>query len=160
MSRSYQVTFWKTKRNASSKKPSYVVRWTVDRKECTKTFGGSELAENFLSDLRQAARRGEWFDTDTGLPESMLKAKNASTWLEFARVYLNIQWPHQAAKTRANTVEALVMVTLALTAARQNRHCFAGRCVTTCSSPKTASQRSATRRPSPHCAGWRALRCR
>ncbi|MFI9553132.1 tyrosine-type recombinase/integrase [Nonomuraea endophytica] len=121
MSRSYDVKFWKIKRNASSKKPSYVVRWTVDGKECSKTFGGSEHAENFLSDLRQAARRGEWFDTDTGLPESMFKAKNARTWLEFARAYLNVQWPHHAAKTRANTVEALVVVTLALTAARQSR---------------------------------------
>ncbi|RVX39111.1 site-specific recombinase XerD [Nonomuraea polychroma] len=121
MSRSYQVKFWKIKRNASSKKPSYVVRWTVDGKECSTTLGGSELAENFLSDLRQAARRGEWFDTDTGLPESMLKAKSARTWLEFARAYMNVRWPHQAAKSREGTVETLVAVTLTLTTGRNGR---------------------------------------
>ncbi|MFI6498701.1 tyrosine-type recombinase/integrase [Nonomuraea typhae] len=121
MSRSYDVKFWKTKRNASSKKPSYVVRWPVDGKVHSKTFGGSELAENFLSDLRQAARRGEWFDTDTGLPESMLKARNARTWLEFARAYLNVRWPHQAAKSREGIVETLVAVTLSLTTERKGR---------------------------------------
>ncbi|MEW1842659.1 tyrosine-type recombinase/integrase [Nonomuraea angiospora] len=115
MSRSYKVKFWKIKRNASSKKPSYVVRWTVEGEPFSTTLGGKELAENFLSDLRQAARNGEWFDTDTGLPESMFKAKNARTWLDFARVYMEARWPHQAAKSRKDTVECLVAVTLALT---------------------------------------------
>ncbi|WP_433188768.1 tyrosine-type recombinase/integrase [Actinoallomurus sp. CA-150999] len=119
--KSYDVKFWKTKKNASSKTPSYVVRWIVAGKECSKTFRGSELAENFLSDLRQAARRGEWFDTDTGLPESMLKAKNARTWLEFAEAYVRIRWPHQAANSRASAVDALLVVTVALAAERKGR---------------------------------------
>ncbi|MGN9847300.1 hypothetical protein ACTMTI_55410, partial [Nonomuraea sp. H19] len=63
----------------------------------------------------------EWFDTDTGLPESMLKAKNARTWLEFARAYMNVRWPHLAAKSRQNSVESLVAVTLALTTHRKGR---------------------------------------
>ncbi|TYB71296.1 tyrosine-type recombinase/integrase [Nonomuraea sp. PA05] len=121
MSRSYKVTFWKIKRNTSSKKPSYVVRWTVEGKENSRTLGGKELAENFLSDLRQAARRGEWFDTETGLPESMLKAQNSRTWLEFARAYMTSRWPHLAAKSRENIVESLVVVTMTLTLDRKGR---------------------------------------
>ncbi|MCF6467442.1 site-specific integrase [Nonomuraea sp. MG754425] len=121
MSRSYKVKFWKIKRNASSKKPSYVVRWTVDGKECSSTFGGSQLAENFLSDLRQAAKNGEWFDTETGLPQSMLKAKNSRTWLALARAYMKAHWPHLAPTSRSNTMETLVAVTLVLTADRKGR---------------------------------------
>jgi integrase len=119
--KSYDVKFWKIKRNASSKRPSYVVRWTVAGEACSATLRGSELAENFLSDLRQAARRGEWFDTATGLPESMLKAKNARTWLEFAAAYVRIRWPHQAAKSRESAADALLAVTPALVSDRRGR---------------------------------------
>ncbi|MEU7857886.1 site-specific integrase [Nonomuraea sp. NPDC049141] len=121
MSKSYKVKFWKIRRNASSKKPSYVVRWTVDGKPFSNTLGGSELAENFLSDLRQAAKNGEWFDTDMGLPQSMLKAKNSRTWMAFARAYMKARWPHLAPGTRQNVAEALVAVTLVLTTDRKGR---------------------------------------
>lgn len=121
MSRSYKVKFWTIKRNASSKKPSYVVRWTVEGKQHSRTLGGKELAENFLSDLRQAARRGEWFDIGTGLPESLVKVKNARTWLDFARAYMNVRWPHLAASSRKNAVEGLVGVTMALVTDRKGR---------------------------------------
>ncbi|WP_113704719.1 tyrosine-type recombinase/integrase [Nonomuraea lactucae] len=120
MSRSYKVKFWKTRRTPS-KKPSYQVRWVVEGEAQCSTFGMSEQAENFLSELRQAARHGEWFDTDTGLPESMLKARNSRTWLQFARAYVNRRWPHQAAKSREGTIETLVAVTLALTTDQKGR---------------------------------------
>lgn len=121
MSESYKVTFWKIKRNASSKTPSYVVRWTVDGAPFSTTLGGKELAENYLSDLRQAAKKGEWFDTTTGLPQSMLKAKTSPTWLALARAYMNAHWPHLAPSSRKNTHETLVEVTLVLTADRKGR---------------------------------------
>ncbi|WP_223166245.1 hypothetical protein [Nonomuraea sp. SYSU D8015] len=121
MSESYKVKFWKIKRNASSKKPSYVVRWTVDGEPFSTTLGGKELAENYLSDLRQAAKNGEWFDTETGLPQSMLKAKNSRTWLALARAYMEAHWPHLAPNSRKNTSETLVAVTLVLTADRRGR---------------------------------------
>jgi hypothetical protein len=119
--KSYDVKFWKIKRNTSSKTPSYVVRWTVAGQPQSTTIRGSELAENFLSDLRQAARRGEWFDTTTGLPESMLKAKNARTWLEFTTAYVRIRWPHQAAKSRESAADALLAVTPILVSDRRGR---------------------------------------
>jgi integrase len=119
--KSYDVKFWKIKRNTSSKKPSYVVRWTVAGEPQSTTIRGSEMAENFLSDLRQAAKNGEWFDTVTGLPESMLKAKNARTWLEFAKAYVQMRWPHQAAKSRESAVDCLMTVTPVLVADRKGQ---------------------------------------
>ncbi|MBT2208715.1 site-specific integrase [Actinomadura sp. NEAU-AAG7] len=119
--KSYDVKFWKIKRNASSKLPSYVVRWVVGGEKQSTTIRGSELAKNYLSDLRQAAKRGEWFDTVTGLPESMLKAKNARTWLEFATAYVRIRWPHQAATSRQATTESLTAVTPVLVTDRRGR---------------------------------------
>lgn len=109
--KSYDVKFWKIKKNASNKKPSYVVRWTVAGHPYSTTIRGSEMAENYLSDLRQAVKKGEWFDTVTGLPESMLRAKNARTWLEFAKAYVRVRWPHQAATSRAGIVDSLLTVT-------------------------------------------------
>jgi integrase len=119
--KSYDVKFWKIKRNTSSKKPSYVVRWTVAGEPCSTTIRGSEMAENFLSDLRQAAKNGEWFDTVTGLPESMLKAKNARTWLEFAKAYVRVRWPHQAAKSREGVTDTFMTITPVLVTERKGQ---------------------------------------
>jgi hypothetical protein len=83
----YDVKFWTIYRNKSSKTPSYVTRWQVGGRRKTKTYRTKALAENFLSDLRQAAQRGEAFDIETCLPESMTKAKNAATWLAFVQAY-------------------------------------------------------------------------
>ncbi|GAA0983999.1 hypothetical protein GCM10009555_056890 [Acrocarpospora macrocephala] len=75
MNLSYDVKLWEIKRNQSSKAPSYVVRWAVGRKERSRSFRTKALAESFLSDLRQAAKRGEAFDIDTGLPVSIAQSK-------------------------------------------------------------------------------------
>ncbi|TDB84550.1 site-specific integrase [Actinomadura sp. KC216] len=67
-----------------------------------------------MSDLRQAAKNGEAFDMDTGLPLSMLKAESARSWLEFARAYVKARWPHAAAKSREGLTDTMTAVTLAL----------------------------------------------
>lgn len=115
MTTTYDVKFWTVYRNKSSKTPSYVARWRVGGHRKTKTFRTKALAENFLSDLRQAAKRGEAFDTETCLPESMTKAKNAATWFAFVQAYVLAKWPHLAAKSRDSTTDALATVTPALT---------------------------------------------
>jgi integrase len=118
---SYAVKFWETRRNKSSKKPSYEVRWKVGGREKSKTFGTKALADNWLSDLRQAAKRGEGFDTESGLPESMLKAKSARTWYAFAVTYVETRWPHSAAKSREGMTDALSNITPVLTSDRPGR---------------------------------------
>ncbi|WP_169983531.1 tyrosine-type recombinase/integrase [Microbispora sp. H10836] len=115
MSTSYDVKFWDIRRNASSKTPSYVTRWKVGPKEKSKTFRTKALAENFVSDLRQAAKRGEAFDLCTGLPESMAKpADTGPTFFDFARSYMAARWVHSAARTRETMTYALLSLVPAL----------------------------------------------
>ncbi|WP_412519447.1 tyrosine-type recombinase/integrase [Actinomadura madurae] len=119
MNSSYKVKFWEIRPNKAgvrSSKPgkviSYTVRWTVSGREKSRTFEKSAQAKNFLSDLRQAAKNGEAFDLDSGLPVSMLKAVTARTWLEFARAYVKARWPHAAAKSREGLTDTMTAVTL------------------------------------------------
>lgn len=111
---SYEVKIWDIRRNTSSKTPSYEVRWVVGKRQKSKTFRTKALAESYQSDLRQAAKRGEAFDTETGLPVSMQAAKKATTWFAFVLAYVDMKWPHAAAKTRDSLTDALATVTPAL----------------------------------------------
>ncbi len=121
MNTSYDVKFWAIMRNESSKTPSYVVRWKVGGRQRSKTFRTKALAENFLSDLRQAAKRGEPFDVETGLPLSMLQAKSARTVFDFVRAYIEMKWPHAAAKSRDSMSDALATALPALVKERPGR---------------------------------------
>ncbi|MER6176041.1 tyrosine-type recombinase/integrase [Streptosporangium sp. NPDC001681] len=121
MNTSYDVKFFEISRNKSSKTPSYVVRWAVARKRSSKTYRTKALAESFLSDLRQAAKRGEAFDIESGLPLSMIKAKNARTVLEFVAAFIEMKWPHAAAKSRDSMSDALATVLPSLTKDRPGR---------------------------------------
>lgn len=76
-------------RRPDRKTISYTVRWTVAGREKSKTFRTSAQANNWLSDLRQAAKKGELFDLETGLPQSVLKAKEARTVYAFVSAYVD-----------------------------------------------------------------------
>ncbi|MQY06491.1 tyrosine-type recombinase/integrase [Actinomadura macrotermitis] len=128
MNTSYKVKLWEVRSNKSVARPgkpskviSYTVRWTVGGREKSQTFGKSAQAKNFLSDLRQAAKAGEAFDMDSGLPLSMLKAATARTWLEFARAYVDARWPHAAAKSREGLTDTMTAVTATLVKDAPNR---------------------------------------
>ncbi|GAT70271.1 integrase [Planomonospora sphaerica] len=110
MNISYDVKFWDIRRNASSKTPSYEVRWKVGGKQKSKSFRTKALGENFLSALRQAAKRGEAFDIATGLPESMVEAEKdvGPSFLDFARSFMASRWLHSAARTRETDTYALL----------------------------------------------------
>ncbi|MGC5015230.1 tyrosine-type recombinase/integrase [Streptosporangium sp. DT93] len=121
MSTSYKVKFWgvrtNTKPQGQGKKPrivSHTVRWTVGNREKSATFKTKGLAESFLSQLRQAAKNGEAFDLSSGLPASMVEAKDARTWYGFAVAYVHAWWPHAAAKSREGMTDALANVTAVL----------------------------------------------
>ncbi|MEU3167259.1 site-specific integrase [Streptosporangium sp. NPDC006930] len=114
MKTSYDIKVWDIRRNQSSKAPSYELRWAVGRRRKSRTFRTKALAENFQSDLRQAAKRGEAFDEETGLPLSMLAVKSAVNWFGFVMAYVDMKWPHAAAKTRDSLTDALATVTPAL----------------------------------------------
>jgi integrase len=55
----------------------------------------------------QAARAGEAFDVESGLPVSELRRQNAVSLLELAQDYVALKWPGQAANSRRSTIEAL-----------------------------------------------------
>ncbi|MFG1827168.1 tyrosine-type recombinase/integrase [Microbispora bryophytorum] len=68
-----------------------------------------------MSDLRQAAKRGEAFDLTTGLPESMSEpADTGPTFFDFARSYMAARWVHSAARTRETMTYALLSLVPAL----------------------------------------------
>ncbi|GAA1506268.1 tyrosine-type recombinase/integrase [Sphaerisporangium rubeum] len=118
MNTSYDVKFWEVRRNQSSKRPSYEARWKVGGKAKSKTLRTKTLAENFLSDLRQAAKVGEAFDIASGLPMSMLAAVPAAgpSVLDFGRSYVVSRWRGSAARTRETDVYGLLSLIPALVA--------------------------------------------
>lgn len=115
---SYQVRFWAIKVVKNRRRP-YGVRWLVDGKEKSEWFYTRTLADHFRSDLVKAARRGEAFDTVTGLPESKLRKQHGGTWYEHARAYVAHRWPSSAAKTRATVADCLASVTRGLVVDRR-----------------------------------------
>jgi len=82
-----RVRFWDVRRNRSSRSASYEVRWVVGGRQFSRTRATKALAESFLSELRQAAKRGEAFDIGEGLPVSMRRAKHAKSWFTFVLAY-------------------------------------------------------------------------
>jgi integrase len=109
------VRVWEIRVNKDRKKRTYTVRWSVAGRPRSKTFGTRALADQHRSELMQAANRGEAFDTDTGLPESLSEPDAGETWLEFAVSYVAMKWPGAAAKSRTATLDALATVTPILT---------------------------------------------
>jgi integrase len=85
--RTTDVRFWEPRKHPGRKSDSYEVRWVVAGQVRSRSRRTKELAESFLSELRRAARRGDLFDIDTGLPESMLPAAPTITWLDFVQRY-------------------------------------------------------------------------
>jgi integrase len=70
--------------------------------------------DSFRSGLVQAARRGEAFDTATGLPEAQVREQATVTWYEHAIDYIDMKWPTLAGKSRVSAVETLTAVAPAL----------------------------------------------
>ena len=125
MTTSTDVKRWEVRRNKSSKKPSWEVRWVVGGHEVSRTRRTKALAEILLADLRQAMRSGESFEVTTGLPQSMLRAADGTTWYKYVLGYVDKRWPGAAAHTRKSMLEALGSVTAALVLDRPNRPEFA-----------------------------------
>ena len=114
--KSYDVKFWAVRPGKAKKKRTYEIRWKVAHSEHSRTLGNRAQADNFLSDLRQAARAGEEFDTESGLPESMTKDdKHEQSWLEFCLSYIDMKWPSAAPKTRDAMTDALATIVPAAT---------------------------------------------
>ena len=113
------VRFWETRRR-NTKTSSWEVRWIVAGQHRSTSRRTKALADAFLTGLRSAARRGEMFDVSNGLPDSMQPADAGVSWLTFAQQYVDVKWPHAAAKTRDSTTDALATITATLVQADES----------------------------------------
>ena len=109
--KSHDVRFWETRLNKTAKRPTYVVRWTVGGREKSHTLAGKARAERYKARLIQAADKGEAFDTETGLPDSMAREVSQVTWYQHACEFMDARWPKHAAKGRVSLAEGLIAVT-------------------------------------------------
>ncbi|MEV5889499.1 tyrosine-type recombinase/integrase [Nonomuraea fuscirosea] len=112
----HEVVIWSIRNRKGRAKP-YQLRWKVGTEAKSKAFLTKALADSFRADLLKAAKRGELFDTLTGLPASMTKTeKVALSWYDFCRKYVRMRWKGAAAKTREAIVDSLTVATFALLA--------------------------------------------
>ncbi|MBG0828198.1 site-specific integrase [Planomonospora sp. ID67723] len=108
--KSYDVRFWKIQTRKGRRKP-YEVRWVVADRPFSQSFVTGALADSFRAQLITAARNGEAFDSETGLPDSMHREKQAVTWFEHAVDYVAAKWPKAAGNSRRSIIEGVLAVT-------------------------------------------------
>jgi hypothetical protein len=106
---SFDFRPWKIE-TRKGRKMSYRVRWVVARRQFSASFLTMALAESFRASLITAARKGEGFDTDSGLPESMERKRRDVSFYQHAAEFAAAAWPAAAAKTRVSIIEALARV--------------------------------------------------
>lgn len=113
MSFSHDVQFWRLARlrRTTKRKRVYGVRWMVAGRAFSKWFEYEAQADNYRSKLMPAARKGEGFDIATGQPESAARQQQAVTWFDLACRFVDLKWPHVAAKSRTSIADALATVT-------------------------------------------------
>jgi site-specific recombinase XerD len=121
MDTTYDVRIWTTEVRRGSRTITYCVRWKVGTRPRRESFKTSALADGFRSDLVAAARRGEAFGIESGLPISMERERRKLSWLTFAIEYVDMKWPHLAPNSRRNTARALTAATLAMLSSTRGR---------------------------------------
>jgi integrase len=121
------VRIWGIRPNKSKKKPSFEIRWKTGSVPHSTTRLTRALADGFRSELLQAAKRGEEFDIESGLPDSMIKEdpepepQPVRTVLTVAHAYVEMRWPRAAPKSRDGISDALATLIPALTTGQPNR---------------------------------------
>jgi integrase len=106
---SYTVKIWAI-RKRDYRKP-YQLRWKVGTRPHSESFLTMGLAESRRAQLITAAREGEPFDVDSGLPKSMVDKERDIPWYEHARNYIEMKWDDSPGNTRRTLSEAMATVT-------------------------------------------------
>ena len=102
MDTSYDIRIWKVEPVKRKEATTYRVRSLVAGRRFGEIRTTAALADSFRAQLVTAARRGEAFDTGSGLPVSMTKADRDMNWLDFACKYVDTK-PRDAATTNRQT---------------------------------------------------------
>jgi integrase len=111
---SYDVRFWKIEERGYAQARWRVI-WLVAGRRFTKTFVARALAESFRAELVGAARDGQSFDIDTGLPQSILRRDRDVSCYQHAQEFVRAAWPAAAAKSRVSLLETLSVALPVLT---------------------------------------------
>jgi integrase len=88
-------------------KRPWVVRWSVDGRQRSKSFHTRSEADRFRLLLMNAVQRGERFDEVTGDPSSWQPSLSDMNVYEWARRWLSEQWVEWQPRTRNSAVESL-----------------------------------------------------
>jgi len=117
MARSYDVRVWSVRtRKRAGRATSYELRWTVAGVEFSKTYTRKAQATSAAADLHSAAKRGDPFDTASGLQaNSGLGA--TPTMLELAKSVFVREWADGAGTSRKSLAEAMAHTVAVLTTA-------------------------------------------
>ncbi|MFF0729291.1 tyrosine-type recombinase/integrase [Streptomyces sp. NPDC004134] len=110
---SYDVRIWSIRKRPSKVAP-FQLRWQVNGVEHQEKFATKTLADARRAELLTATRKGEPFDTETGLPVSEVRERNRTSWYAHAREHVARKWPTAAAKHRSSIAESLTIATMAL----------------------------------------------
>ncbi|MFT7836354.1 tyrosine-type recombinase/integrase [Saccharothrix sp. BKS2] len=108
----FKVRFWSIQHKKSRRRP-YGVRWVTEGQEHSEWFTLRVQADARRSDLMQAARRGEPFDVETGLPESEHKVRNARSLLQLVQEFVDHEWERAAPNTRRRFVDTMAVAVAA-----------------------------------------------
>ena len=118
---STDVRVWSIEPYRGKRGTTYRVRWSVAGKARKDSRSTRALADSFRAELLTAARRGEPFDVETGLPVSLLPKDVGVSWYEHACEFVDAQWPRSAPRSRQSRADALATVTTALLVDRPGR---------------------------------------
>ncbi|GAA2980682.1 integrase [Actinokineospora diospyrosa] len=121
MVKSYKVKIWAIEARQGKKSNTYRVAWLVDGERFQETFSTRTLADGFRSSLVSATRKGEAFDTESGLPTSLARKASALSWYDFAIRYADMKWGQSAAKSRAGVADTLATAMPALITGQRGR---------------------------------------
>ncbi|MBR7838435.1 hypothetical protein KDL01_34535 [Actinospica durhamensis] len=111
MPTTFDVRIWNPRARKRNDRITYELRWVVGPKQHSKTFATKALAESFRAALNVAARNGEAFDVDSGLPLSMARA-NRERWTVYGRAvdFCAGKWAKLAPKSREQFADALATI--------------------------------------------------
>lgn len=118
---SFKVQIWKIEVYRGKRTTTYWVLWAVDGSRFKEPFKTVTLADSFRNDLVRAARKGEAFYVDTGLPVSMQRNAVKMSWYTFACQFADMKWDRVAGTTRRTHAEALARVTALLLATEKGK---------------------------------------
>lgn len=93
---------------------SYRVSWRVGTRTWRQTFSTRAQADAYRARLLTAARDGEAFLVQTGLPVSWSPKPNRMSWYDFTLLYTEMKWPQASPNHRRGIAEALTDATEAL----------------------------------------------